>query len=109
MFCRQCEQTFRWVGCETMGVCGKDPEVAALQDLLIHVAKGCAVYGAALRAERWTDQDADYMLLNSVFATLTNVNFDALALEGMIRETALLKDKLQKEASTWGVEINCRG
>ncbi|MBZ0165957.1 MAG: hydroxylamine reductase, partial [Candidatus Omnitrophica bacterium] len=99
MFCRQCEQTFRWKGCETMGVCGKDPEVAALQDVLIHACKGLAVCGQAVRDAGNHDNETDYLLMEGVFATLTNVNFDPDALEDMIRRTVACREQLRSQYS----------
>lgn len=95
MFCRQCEQTFRWKGCETMGVCGKDPEVAALQDVLIHACKGLAVCAEPVRREQNAMPDVDYLLMEGVFATLTNVNFDPDALEALIRKVVETRQEIQ--------------
>ena len=57
MFCRQCEQTFRWKGCDTVGVCGKSSDVANLQDALIHVLKGAAFLEWELRAKNLGDSN----------------------------------------------------
>ena len=95
MFCRQCEQTFRWKGCETMGVCGKDPEVAALQDVLIHACKGFAACGQSVRQAGVAMPENDYLLMEGVFATLTNVNFDPDALEALIRKVVAERRQLQ--------------
>ncbi len=97
MFCQQCEQTFRLKGCDTSGVCGKTPEVAALQDVLIHALKGIAVYGWKLRELEVKDETVDYFVLDGVFATLTNVNFDSDALEKMIYATKPIKIQLKEQ------------
>jgi hydroxylamine reductase len=76
MFCFQCEQTRDGKGCETVGVCGKTPEVAALQDLLVHMNKGISQYASRLAAMGVHDPDIDIFVLKAMFATLTNVNFD---------------------------------
>jgi hydroxylamine reductase len=83
MFCYQCEQTAKGVGCQTQGVCGKDETTATLQDLLIHVVKGISVYGhharllgVADKRLRVCDPEVDAFVVEAVFATLTNVNFD---------------------------------
>ena len=77
MFCYQCEQTAGGKGCTKMGVCGKTPEVAALQDLLIYQIKGISCYAKEL-VEKGENVDKDIVsfIENSLFTTLTNVNFD---------------------------------
>ena len=86
MFCRQCEQTFRWKGCENVGVCGKSPDVANLQDALIYVLKAVAFLEWDLRAKNPGNPAYDFEMMEGVFATLTNVNFDPEAIEDMIRK-----------------------
>ncbi len=86
MFCYQCEQTAKGSGCDKMGVCGKSPEVAALQDLLIHAAKGLARYAHRLRALGVVDRAADIFIIEALFTTITNVDFDPDCLEKMIRK-----------------------
>ena len=77
MFCFQCEQAARGSGCTNFGVCGKDPEVAALQDLLVHAVKGIAAYGHSARSQGKVDKEIDTFLIEALFTTVTNVNFDA--------------------------------
>lgn len=77
MFCMQCEQTFKGVGCFKTGVCGKTPEVAALQDALVHASKVLSFYCHRLRALGIEDAAANQLTLQALFSTLTNVNFDA--------------------------------
>jgi hydroxylamine reductase len=77
MFCFQCEQTRDVKGCTTVGVCGKTPDVAALQDLLVYADKGISMYAKKLREMNIKDHEIDIFILKSLFATLTNVNFDA--------------------------------
>ncbi len=93
MFCYQCEQTARGAGCTANGVCGKDPETAALQDALVHVVKGLSMY--AHRAARLgaSDRESDIFAVEALFATLTNVNFDPEALRRMVLRTAELRDR----------------
>ncbi len=93
MFCYQCEQTSAGVACQAQGVCGKDERAAALQDVLLHVVKGISVYahharllGEANRALRVCDPEVDAFTIRALFATLTNVNFDADALARLIEE-----------------------
>ncbi len=76
MFCYQCEQTARGKGCDVLGVCGKTPEIAALQDLLVHACKGVAMY--AHRAQRLgaVDREVNVFIVEALFTTMTNVDFD---------------------------------
>ncbi len=93
MFCFQCEQTSKGTGCTDFAVCGKDEETAVLQDLLLHATKGVAQY--AQRARRLGARDAavDRFLLRGLFLTVTNVNFDAAAIERAIRDAAAMRDR----------------
>ncbi|VAX35383.1 Hydroxylamine reductase [hydrothermal vent metagenome] len=97
MFCQQCEQTFRMEGCDSIGVCGKTPEVATLQDVLIHSLKAASIYGWKLRELGDKDKSVDYFVLESVFATLTNVNFDADDLEKRIYSANRIKTQLKEQ------------
>jgi hydroxylamine reductase len=85
MFCYQCEQTAKETGCTSFGVCGKDPETAALQDLLTHIAKGIGWYGSRLNKSDKGDHYRDTFLIEALFTTVTNVNFDPDTLATMIR------------------------
>jgi hydroxylamine reductase len=76
MFCWQCEQTAQGVGCSTFGVCGKTPEVAKLQDLLIYALRGVSQVVLEARKLGVNEEKADVFISEAVFATLTNVNFD---------------------------------
>lgn len=92
MFCFQCEQTSKGTGCNTFAVCGKDNDTAILQDLLVHAAKGVAQY--AHRAHRLGARDrvVDRFILEALFITVTNVNFDAPAIGKVIRRGAAVRD-----------------
>ena len=76
MFCFQCEQTAKGEGCTKIGVCGKTPEVAALQDLLIHAVKRLSVYAVAAREKGGVDAEINRFTCEAIFSTLTNVDFD---------------------------------
>jgi len=76
MFCFQCEQTAKGEGCTKMGVCGKTPEVAALQDLLVHAVQKLSVYAVAAREKGGVDADINRFTCEAIFSTLTNVDFD---------------------------------
>jgi len=90
MFCYQCEQTARGTGCTTAGVCGKDAATATLQDLLIHAAKGIAMWGHRAAALGAANGRVDRFVTEALFTTVTNVNFDADRLEGRIRDGAVV-------------------
>lgn len=93
MFCYQCEQRSQGTGCTTMGVCGKNPEVAALQDLLVHAVKGIAMYAyrAALTGRR--DRSIDRFVVEALFTTVTNVNFDAESLLTWLHQAGEIKER----------------
>ena len=92
MFCYQCEQTAKGTGCTTVGVCGKDPLVAALQDLLVHAVKGISMYAHRAAQLGARDHDVDRFVLEALFATVTNVDFDPERLRDLLREAAAVRD-----------------
>ena len=96
MFCYQCEQTAGGKGCTKMGVCGKTPEVAALQDLLIYQIKGISCYAKEL-VEKGENVDKDIVsfIEDSLFTTLTNVNFDADVHVEMLKKSQKIKEPLR--------------
>lgn len=101
MFCYQCEQTVGGKGCTKMGVCGKTPEIAALQDLLIYQIKGISCYAKEL-VEKGENVDKDIVsfIENSLFTTLTNVNFDADVHVEMLRESQKIKENLRSKVGS---------
>lgn len=96
MFCYQCEQTARCTGCTTFGVCGKDPDVSALIDLLIHVTKGLGQYAHRAAQLGAVDDSVNLAAAKALFTTVTNVNFDPERLAGLIRQTVAARDKAKK-------------
>ena len=93
MFCYQCEQTGQSTGCTSFGVCGKDPETAALQDLLVQVCKKISEKAHAARQAGQATREADLFVMEGLFTTVTNVNFDPNDIAGIIsRGVALLKE-----------------
>ncbi|WP_372794063.1 hydroxylamine reductase [Pontiella sp.] len=84
MFCYQCEQTSQCTGCTSFGVCGKDPETAALQDLLIAVCKKISQKAHEQRQAGKTTREADLFVMEGLFTTVTNVNFDPKDIAGII-------------------------
>ncbi|MCI7541425.1 MAG: hydroxylamine reductase [Veillonellaceae bacterium] len=96
MFCFQCQETARCQGCTQVGVCGKKPEVAAMQDLLIYTTKGLSAVATQLRAEGGTvTKDVNHLVSVNLFATITNANFDREALISRIEKTLAAKDELK--------------
>jgi hydroxylamine reductase len=103
MFCYQCEQTAGGKGCTAVGVCGKDPQTAALQDLLVHAAKGIAQYAHRAGQLGVRDRPADVFVLEALFSTVTNVNFDPKRMETLLRKAADVRDKAKT-----AYELACR-
>ncbi|XAM43567.1 Hydroxylamine reductase (plasmid) [Terrisporobacter petrolearius] len=101
MFCYQCEQTAGGKGCTKVGVCGKSPEIAALQDLLLYQVKGISCYANELiKKGDKIDKDIVSFVENSLFTTLTNVNFDGDVHEKMLKKSQEIKQSLRSKVST---------
>ncbi|MDP8262497.1 MAG: hydroxylamine reductase [Candidatus Ancaeobacter aquaticus] len=96
MYCRQCEQTAQTKACTVQGVCGKSPEVADLQDLLIHALIAVSIYGQKARELGVTDSDTDKYIIEGLFTTITNVNFDEKRLEKMILASGAVKENIKR-------------
>lgn len=109
MFCYQCEQTANERGCTKFGVCGKSPEVAALQDLLIYLLKGLSKVAMEGKNYDITDEEADVFICKALFATLTNVNFDPDRIVKLIRKTVQLRDSLLKKMEAARVTLPSEG
>lgn len=111
MFCYQCQETAGCKGCSISGVCGKKPEVAAMQDLLVYVTKGLSVVTTALRKEgKEIPKEINHLVTMNLFTTITNANFDRQAIITTIKNTLKVKEeqikKLDKkeeltEAALW--------
>ena len=115
MFCYQCQEAAGGKACTKVGVCGKQPEVSNLQDLLIHVLKGYSEYNQQARAAGLNDPKHDRFMIESLFATITNANFDkkvfdarvtkALAIRESVKDALVkagkLEDKQYKDSATW--------
>lgn len=104
MFCYQCEQAGKGTGCTEFGVCGKDPDTAALQDLLVQVAAGISQYAHRARAYGVVDPAADVYVIEALFTTVTNVNFDVHRLADILRQGALVQESMRKQ-----YEAACKG
>ncbi len=94
MFCYQCEQTAKGEGCIKVGVCGKQSDVAALQDLLVYLLEELSYYAVEARKLGLTDRRVDIFTVEALFHTLTNVDFDPSRLESLIRKAVALRDGL---------------
>jgi len=92
MYCYQCEQTFRGNACVDLGVCGKDETTAALQDVLVHAVKGISMYCHRARKLGAVSAEVDAFVVEALFATLTNVNFDPERLQFLIVKAATIRD-----------------
>lgn len=99
MFCYQCEQTANGKGCTRLGVCGKTPEIAGLQDLLIFQVKGISYYGNRLLENgEEVEKDTIRFIEKVLFTTLTNVNFDADVHVELLRQSGQIKEELRERA-----------
>ena len=100
MFCYQCQETAGCSGCTISGVCGKKPDVAAMQDLLVYVTKGLSAITTALRSEgREIPSDINHMVIQNLFTTITNANFDKDSIVAKISETLSAKEQLLTQLS----------
>jgi len=97
MFCYQCQETAKGRGCEIAGVCGKNEEVAKLQDLLIYTLKGISEIVVKCKTDISNISKTNHQVLNSLFITITNANFDASAIETQINKMLDLRNELKKE------------
>lgn len=103
MFCYQCQEAAKGTGCTVMGVCGKNETVANLEDLLIYALKGMAEVVTKGNMASESIPAANFELINSLFMTITNANFDDAAIEKQIKKVLALRDELAaKVSATWG-------
>ena len=100
MFCYQCQETAGCKGCTVRGVCGKTPELAAMQDVLIYVTKGLACVTTKLRTQKENiSSEVNYLITLNLFTTITNANFDRDVIVNRIKETLKVKNELIKKVS----------
>ena len=100
MFCFQCQETAGCKGCTISGVCGKKPEVAAMQDLLIYATKGLAAVATQLREEgKAVSKEVNHLVTLNLFVTITNANFDREAIIAKIEKTLAVKKELLAQVS----------
>lgn len=100
MFCYQCQETAGCKGCTMSGICGKKPDVAAMQDLLVYVTKGISAITTALRQEgKQVSAKINHLITLNLFTTITNANFDKESIESRIRATLTEKEILLKQVT----------
>ncbi len=99
MFCYQCQETAKGTGCEVRGVCGKNEEVAKLQDLLIYVTKGISEIVVKGKVDVKSISEVNHQVLKSLFITITNANFDDGAIENQIHKMIEFRNGLKKQLS----------
>lgn len=105
MFCFQCQEAAKGSGCEVKGVCGKTPEVAALQDLLVYQVKGLSHFTTALRLLEIENEEANKFITDSLFMTITNANFDHERFVTRIRDGFKLRSKLKAMLSEDKIQL----
>ena len=105
MFCYQCEQTAKGTGCTVQGVCGKSPEVAALQDLLLYSLMGLSQVAVEGRKVGVSDNDVNVFTVKAAFSTLTNVDFDPDRFMDLIRQSTTLREKLKTQVESAGGNV----
>ena len=105
MFCYQCQETARGTGCNILGVCGKHPETSARMDLLLYAVRGISAINRALRAKSEPSREADHLVIDALFTTITNANFDNPSLDDYIRRAFELKNILAGTAKKQGIEL----
>ena len=106
MFCYQCEQTAKGQGCTKIGVCGKQPEVAQLQDLLIYALKGLSLYAVEARKAGIIDHEVNVFTCEAAFSTLTNVDFDPERFVPFISRCVELRENLKEKVKAAGGNID---
>ncbi|MFZ2196975.1 MAG: hydroxylamine reductase [Thermodesulfovibrionales bacterium] len=106
MFCNQCEQVAKGGACKISGACGKNPDVASLQDLLVYSLKGLSYYAVEGRKVGVVDQEVNDFTIKALFSTLTNVSFDPERFETQIRKSQQLRENLANKVKAAGGNIS---
>ncbi len=106
MFCYQCEQTAQGQGCTKIGVCGKNPEVSALQDLLVYALKGLALYAQEGRKVGISDAQVNSFTSEGLFSVVTNVDFDPQRFDVLIQRCVELRDSLKEKVRAAGGKVD---
>ena len=106
MFCYQCEQTAKGEGCTVLGVCGKNAEVAALQDLLVYSLNGLSQVAVEGRKVGVSDRDVNVFTCEATFSTLTNVDFDPQRFVKLINQSVFLREALKAKVKATGGKVD---
>ena len=105
MFCYQCQETAKGSGCTLRGVCGKLPETSARMDLLLYATRGVAILNTLLRKNGEADREADHQVIDALFTTITNANFDNPSLDDYIRRAFEVKRELKAKCEKAGIAV----
>ncbi|RBP43969.1 hydroxylamine reductase [Garciella nitratireducens] len=105
MFCYQCQETTKGIGCTFKGICGKTEDIANLQDLLIYVMKGISLYSIEAKKHGIINKEVDQFIMNGLFATITNVNFDKNVFIERIKRGLELREEIKEQLQKSGVNI----
>ena len=105
MFCYQCQETAKGKGCELQGVCGKKPETSTRMDQLLYIVRGMAIANRILREKGAADRSASRFIIDALFATITNANFDNAMLDGFIDKGLEMKNELIGTAKKRGIDL----
>lgn len=105
MFCYQCQETARGNGCNVLGVCGKHPETSAKMDLLLYAVRGISAINRALRKEGLASCEASHEVIDALFTTITNANFDDASLDDFIRRAFDVKKRILDKAKEHKVAL----
>lgn len=105
MFCYQCQEAAGGKGCTVKGVCGKEPQTSALMDLLLYTVRGMSIVNTALRKNKEEDIDASRQILDALFCTITNANFDDEAISKRITKAVETKSRLIEKAISLGIQL----
>jgi len=95
MFCFQCQEAMKGTGCTSVGMCGKKEDVANLQDLLVYTVKGVAIFSSELRKKNKVDKSINHFLLDGLFSTITNANFDKQAIIDKIQNGLKIRTEIK--------------
>ena len=105
MFCYQCQETAGWKGCTVKGVCGKTEDLAKLQDLLVYIVRGISAVSTKAREVGVIDKNVDNFVVESLFATITNANFDKNVFVSRAKEGLALREALKVKAKNAGADL----
>ncbi|ACO86797.1 hydroxylamine reductase [Clostridium botulinum] len=108
MFCYQCQEAAGGRGCTVKGVCGKTEDIAKTQDLIIYVVKGIAIYSSQAREMGLNTSEADKFIVESLFSTITNANFDAKALNARVQKGLKIRQSLKDAIIKAGGSYNSK-